>query len=483
MPTEPLARGGAERPGGAIAFWGLVSVLAVAPLPYGANRPWAWSLLALLAGALVVAWAAAAWHDPAACPIGWRRHAFLTVPFLAVIAWALFQASSLSPADWHHPLWREAAAALGRPLAGAIALDPDLAREGAMRLAAYGAIFWIAMQLGRDTVRARQVTWAVVIVGLVYAIYGLAIQLGHDRTILGEPKWAYPDDLTSTFVNRNAYSVQVGLALLCTVALLGETTRPPGGYRLGTRTGLIRTLDALPPAAYFLAAAALTLATALVLTHSRGGLGAMVGAVVVMAGAAALRSNESSRRRGLALVVGAFAAGIVVLSISGGFLLARIEMGLNGTGGRAAIHALALRVIGEAPWTGTGLGSFAGLFRMYRDRTFDWTGPPFVHAHSVYLELAAELGVPAAVVLFGICAAIAAMCLAGARRRRRARIYPCLGLAATALVGLQGLFDFAAEIPAVAVTWLVLAGVGYAQCFRSRPTAHRAASVVYFRER
>ncbi len=470
MPTEPVAPRG-EPAGGAVAFWGLIALLALAPLPYGANRPWAWDTLAVGAGLATIAWGVAAWRAPWLAPIGWRRHAVLTVPFLCVLAWALFQGSALAPAAWHHPLWRAAGAALDRRLAGAIALDPEAAAEGAVRLAAYGAVFWVALQLGRDAGRARQLVWAVAAIGLGYAIYGLAIQLGGKATILGVPKTAYPYDLTSTFVNRNAYAVQVGLALLAAIALLGEATRPPQGYRLGTRTGMIRFLDGLPPAAYVLTAATLTLATALVLTHSRGGFAASMAALAALAVAAALRPRRSGARRGLGLGVGALAVGLVVLSTSGGYLLARFEAGLASDAGRATIHALARRAIADAPWTGTGFGSFAALFRLYRGDDFPWSVPPFVRAHSVYLDLATELGIPAACVLVGAGAAIATLCLMGAGRRRRARLYPCLGLAATVLVGVQGLYDFAVEIPAVAVTWLALAGVGCAQSFRTEQQA------------
>ncbi len=464
MRTEAAAPRAAA-PSGGIAFWGLMAVVALAPLPLGANRPWAWDLLAVFVAALLVAWSVAAFADTAIAPIGWRRHAFVSVPFFAVIAWAVFQGTSLSPPSWHHPLWDAAARALETPLAGAIALDPEAASEGAIRLGTYGCVFWLAMQLGRDARRARQAAWVIVVSGLAYAVYGLAIQLGVEITVLGEPKVAYRWDLTSTFINRNAYAVQAGLALLAVLALLGEATRPSGGYKLVTRTGLVRFLDSLPPAAYFLAAAALTLATALVLTHSRGGLAAMVGAVAAMIGASTLRQRESGLRRGVGLGLGALVAGIAVLSISGGLLLARIEQGLGGPGARDTIHALVRRAIADAPWTGTGLGSFPSLFRIYRGDEFPWTTPPFVHAHSIYLERAAELGIPAAIVLLGVAATIGGICLLGAIRRRRARIFPCLGLAATVLVALQGVYDFAVDIPAVAITWLVLAGIGYAQSF------------------
>ena len=35
---------------GRIAFWAFLLIVILAPLPFGANRPWSWSLLSLLLG-------------------------------------------------------------------------------------------------------------------------------------------------------------------------------------------------------------------------------------------------------------------------------------------------------------------------------------------------------------------------------------------------------------------------------------------------
>ncbi|HEU4735612.1 MAG TPA: hypothetical protein VFS48_01115, partial [Solirubrobacterales bacterium] len=44
------------------------------------------------------------------------------------------------------------------------------------------------------------------------------------------------------------------------------------------------------------------------------------------------------------------------------------------------------------------------------------------------------------------------------RRRRSNALYPCLGIAATTLVGLHALLDFSLEIPAIAVTYAAILG-------------------------
>jgi O-antigen ligase len=201
------------------------------------------------------------------------------------------------------------------------------------------------------------------------------------------------------------------------------------------------------------------------MTRSRGGLAACAMAVAALAVALGLRRETA--RKGLALGIGTLVGAAAILAISGGLLWNRIAAGIGQTTGRGVVHALALDAIADRPWLGHGLGAFSALFRVYRDERFAWATPAYREAHSTYLELAAELGVPAAALLILVVATIGAMCLAGAARRRRARIYPCVGFAAATLVGLQALFDFAIQIPAVAVTFLALAGVGFAQAYRT----------------
>ncbi|MBI3453232.1 MAG: hypothetical protein HY057_10510, partial [Rhodospirillales bacterium] len=83
--------------------------------------------------------------------------------------------------------------------------------------------------------------------------------------------------------------------------------------------------------------------------------------------------------------------------------------------------------------------------------------------HSTYLELALEGGLPALAALLGVGGWLVYRALIGVIRRRRDAIYPCAGLAATALVGTHTAFDFSLQIPAVAATYVMLTAVAVAQ--------------------
>ncbi|MDP7641658.1 MAG: O-antigen ligase domain-containing protein, partial [Alphaproteobacteria bacterium] len=105
-----------------LPYWILLITLALAPLPFGANRPWSWSLLSLVIGILLIGWALAALRDPGRVRSAWRHHWIATCLFLLLMVWAGVQAVTWTPQAWHHPLWGEAGAALGSGLHGAVSL-------------------------------------------------------------------------------------------------------------------------------------------------------------------------------------------------------------------------------------------------------------------------------------------------------------------------------------------------------------------------
>jgi hypothetical protein len=64
----------------------------------------------------------------------------------------------------------------------------------------------------------------------------------------------------------------------------------------------------------------------------------------------------------------------------------------------------------------------------------------------------------------------------GVFQRRRDGIYPAIAVAATVLVGVHAVVDFSLQIPAVAVTYAAILGMGVAQSF-STTTRRRDTSL------
>jgi hypothetical protein len=151
-----------------------VTMLLWAPLPYASNRPWSWSLLAAAAGLVLVLLGAARMlgRDDQAPPTVVVLAGML---FATVVSWAWLQvAPAVGLPGWlpSHPLWDEVARA-GLPVEPMAALAPDGARDAAMRLLAYGGMFWASFLLLRDPQRARRVLVGFLALASLLSAYGL----------------------------------------------------------------------------------------------------------------------------------------------------------------------------------------------------------------------------------------------------------------------------------------------------------------------
>lgn len=448
-----------------IAFWGLVVVVALTPLPFASNRPWAWSLLGVLVAILLAVWALAALRGRGTLAVPIARIWVLAVLFAALVGLFAIQAASWTPAAWHHPLWTEAGAALGRPLDGAISLDPGTTWTAAMRFATYGAVFWIALQGARDRARARGALWLLVGAGFAYSTYGLFVDFSGADTILWFERWAYHDAVTSTFVNRNAFATYAGIALLATLGRLTDEAGRLAGLEPLSRPWLRAGLEFLAGRGGLLVVAAATTGFALVFTGSRGGLVSAVFALVVLA----LLVGFSRHRRPAAAIAQAAAVatlGLGVVSLAGDVTLDRLARTVLDEEQRVSVYGALFRAIGEEPWTGVGLGGFATTFPMVRGIDLIRAGT-YLKAHNGYLEWAFEGGLPALVLITLLIGGAGVLCAVGAVRRRRDAIYPAVGASVTVLVAVHSLVDFGPQTPAVAATIALLLGIGCAQAFRS----------------
>jgi O-antigen ligase len=447
-----------------IIVWNLAALLALAPLPLGANRPAAWALLALWLAALLLMWSWGAWRQPAQLVgLGWHRMRVPAILFAIVCAWAALQALPVMPAALEHPLWAGARAALGRDVGGTISAAPDATWAALARLMAYGGAFWLAAELCRDHKRARRLCWAVVVAGIVYAAYGLYVEFTGGGRILWLRKWAYEDSLTSTFVNRNNYATYAGIGLVATLAML----------RANVLAWQDRRDDWFLFRAGALMAGALVIATALFLTESRGGLlAALCGIGVLMVTGLADRQRRPGTTRAFAIIAGA--AVLVVALLSGSGVVQRFtdrDPGVQDNQ-RPLIWRQTLAGIAARPVLGHGLGAFEQSFPAYQAPA-QITAYRVDKAHNTYLETAYELGVPMALILLAIPALILALCANAIGRRNQDALMPAVALATGTVVGVHALADFSIQIPAIALTWAALLGAGFAQALPARGTPQR----------
>ncbi|MBB4266438.1 O-antigen ligase family protein [Roseospira visakhapatnamensis] len=409
----------------------LCVLLAWAPLPLASNRPWSWALL--LAGVFVLA-AWTLWRDPDRRRPWSGAQCLALAGFGGVLAWALVQAAPGLGASWAH--WRDLAALTGRVPWGSVSLDPWATAEGAVRLAGYATAAWLgAVLVGPDPVVRRGLVRVLATTGAVLAAYALAVLVSGTQTIGWIEKWTYHDVATATFVNRNAYAVYAGIGVAAAALAAGEAET-----RWGRRLwGAVVALGMV----------------AVVFTESRWGLASVLAGLAVLVLARPPGWGRPWRRllAGAALVPW---LPLLLLATGRGRWLERLDPAHLVGDLRWDLYRVTGAAILEAPWTGHGLGTFPVLYHRLRDDSL--ADHLVLQAHSVPLELAADLGIPAALALMAAFVALALGSWAGARASGDPLAR--LAVAAAVVVGLHGLLDFSLHMPAVAVTILVLLGAG-----------------------
>lgn len=446
----------------------LVAFIALVPLPLASNRPLPAAIAALAAGLLLLVSALLGYcrGGPTVTPARIRLPLIL---YGATCLWVLVQ---WLPFGWlpgvAAPIWDIASEATGRSLPGRISVNPDATLTGLMHLLAYGAVFWLALQLTHRMDRARTAMRAVAAIGTIYAVYGIIVFLLGNEWILGWRKWAYHGSLTSTFVNRNSFATFAGLSLVCAAAALALELRVVMAGRGAVRARIAIALEHLFTIHLWLLLANAILLITLFLTASRAGMASTgLGLAVFL-----LIALHHSRNRTFLLsvtVLGAFAAAAIGFAVAGAPLAERYESRFIGMSAesRAEIYRYSGMAIRSAPMVGHGYGTFSDVIPAYRisDRlpTRAWD-----KAHNSYLENAVELGLPAAASL-NLAILLLGLRAVGGGLARRNWAVPAAGAACTALAGFHSVFDFSLQIPAVAFLFAFVLGVAVSQSWRRAP--------------
>jgi O-antigen ligase len=198
---------------------------------------------------------------------------------------------------------------------------------------------------------------------------------------------------------------------------------------------------------------------ALIMSHSRAGFLSTVLSLLVL-------SLVLSRAKGVKIKYALLLCGLSLAMIgflfffSGDALDVRFGKLFSSNIQRPAVYQVILDYLGDHQWIGTGYGTFGEAFQSIRAPDIKGF---FLMAHNTYLENAMEMGLPAAISMFGIFAGFLYLTYSGVRVRRRSVIYPCIGFSATILVALHSLVDFSLQIPAVAITYSFIIGAACSQ--------------------
>lgn len=412
---------------------GLIAAVAVAVVFFGGTETFSWAAVQILLLGMAVALSLEQLRRP---PL--LRHAWI-VP-AALLAWIA--------AQWHVPF--EAVASLDHWATG----------EMFVRLLVYGSAFAAARRVGRDPRAAQRLILALMVLGVFEAAYGLAQYLTGWQKILWYERVYYRESATGTYVNHNHFAGFLEMVIPFAVARALSALAP--------RAGNHRAHRAAGKAALFLFLAAV-LVLAVVFSQSRMGLIACVGSLAAMAAVLRLRGRNAAAPRG------ALRAGLILLLLSASAALmlwigpepvftrfAQLpeqEEFSDGTdaGGRLPVWADTLRLLRERP-LGVGLGAFEAAYT--RVQTVDLNAR-VDYAHNDYLQVVAELGVPAALLFWAMIFALAARTLR-ACWTHTGPTQQAIALGATGALAallLHSLTDFNLYVPANGLLFSVVLGL------------------------
>ena len=432
-------------------------MLVFAPLVWGGNRPVPLLVLECLglAGLAVLGWSGTLrpiWASLPA-PLRWGIGILVIAPLVQLLP---------IPVSWWlalpgHGLYGEVLELAGarqgwRP----ISMNAPATEYSWLVLLPCLAVFLIVQALPRRD--ARKLAFVFVVLAIAEAILGiLQVGAGRDSLLsLGNPYGG--GAATGTYINKNHFAALIAMALPVALAFWAVETLPPvdaQGERLREHP---RHADAKLARRILWSLLLVLLLAALLFTRSRAGIGCGLAAL----GAASLGLVWNAATLRLRIVLVGMAGLALLLAAYVGLTpiverFAPDELALSYEG-RMRIAGAALRAGVEFLPFGSGLGTFADVFRRFQVEGL--TG--FVdHAHNDYAELFLEMGVAGIAVLALFAAAYAmrwAVLVTHRLSRTLGYLQVAAGLGALAMAA-HGFFDFNFHIPANAIFFAFLAGV------------------------
>jgi O-antigen ligase len=446
-----------------------LAAVALAPLPFGSASPTVMAVWSVVLGMGLVLAASSARE--------WHQTVLLAFLALVIAAYAFVLHEQLADHPWiaaPNRLWQEASLALHAELeaSASIARHAPFFAIGSPLLCvlALACGFLVASDRGRALRLIEVIAWS----GAVYAAYGIIAHIIDPTRVLWREKPAYIGSVTSTFINRNTAAAYFGLCSVLSLLLFARQLRrylPEGPIEWRLLPGrLLREMPrdvAIPFATLFLCLAAMFM------TSSRAGVLVSL-AALILAFALYFRRDLPRRGRLLSAVLGGGFGALILLQLMGASVNARFDAQGLGDEGRLATYRGTLRLIADHPWFGTGQGTFAFAYPAYRPPDVAMLGT-WDRAHDTLLEIAADMGIPIALLVVIAWLVVLAILIHGVRHRRRNLIFPVAGLSVAALSLLHSLVDFTLQIPGYSIVALAVVGGGVARSFDLRERRFEAS--------
>ena len=344
---------------------------------------------------------------------------------------------------------------------------------------AYVAAFVLAAYVFDSHKRKSLLIHVLICLGIFEAAYGIVQYLTGWQKIFTYQKVYYTDTATGTFINHNHFAGFIELTFPFVLASVFYYFQM---WQEGRRRGPARVDPAMAGSAgvqtllfAFLLVVALI---AVIFSQSRGGILSTTLTIVFLGLLAQLKTKKKVWMLGLAVFVliavgyGLWIGLNPVLSrfaqFNGGVRYLEAE-------GRLSFWQGSLGLIREHPLMGIGLGAFQWGFSHFQTTWLNFTVD---HAHNDYIETIVETGALGAALLFipilGLLVRMIHSFLTDSRRYRPSVTLGCIG--STLALLTHSVTDFNLHVPANALVFALVLGIGYkAACLERRSERTAAA--------
>ncbi len=428
---------------------GALFLLVFTPLAYGTVEPWSEAMAELVVLAMALVWVLRMLLDRELrieLPPGW-------LPAMLFLVLILLQAVPLPSGlvEWVSPwlvqLHQTAAAQTGTTLSLVpFSLDPHATWREGLKLVAVAVFFLVVYNTSRTRAQIRRGLWAMVIMGTVISLFGIVQRM----TWNGRLYWIGPEaphaNAFGPFVNRAHFAglmvVVVPMALALVLAARPETGRHSHAQGWLARLRRWNSREAGPTR--LIPWLILLMGGAALVSGSRGGMVALITALLLMVGLGA--QGRFNRGRAARLAVAAILIILAGIWIGADIFFGTIErlaeeVGRPTESVRVHLWQDALGLWGQAPVLGTGLASFEAVFPSVRTLRAPVV---FTHAESDWVQLLTDTGL----VGLGLALSLFAVLLVGLRARYRSAATPrgrplaLAGIVALIGAGVQGISNF-----------------------------------------
>lgn len=445
-------------------------VIALSPLPLGANRPWAWSIIAGICFLSITAWIAFYLRGKARLPPSTRTISVRLAGglFLCATVWEVLQSCSF-PASWlaqlpvpTSTLYINAANIIPpqiRPETIPLSIDSSITDSIALRSAGYFCFYLLLLLLIDSRNRLRKLCYIIVASGLFQAVYGSFMALSGIEYLLGIKKEFYLGNATGTFISRNHFAGYLEMALAIGIGLMMVRSNSKQETGSGWRGRSRQLLNLVLSDKAILRLVLIAMVIGLILSHSRMGNAAFFNSLLITGVISTATSTAFRKPRVYLLLSSIIAIDILLLGSWFGLekVVQRIEQTSITTEERYDVNQGLLPMVEDYNWVGSGAGTFRYAFPPYVDGNYGG----YDHAHNDYLELSGELGYIGSFCLAGLVLISLWQALKALRHRHSSFIRGMgfAGFMGTLSLLIHSSVDFNLQIPANAMLFIAMLAI------------------------